>query len=154
MALLFVEMCAFYFMGTAIHEEFHMLMGNVWSGTFLGGCKMLYCLLAILAGFGWLMLETDCLRVRLPAVGAVAVNRPKTTVLDDVRYLFNHLFEHLLLFTSGLALVMVFAAIKITGRFWFEDVSAVLHFELCMAAMIMIFGLIKFSKGVQRWFSN
>ena len=29
MALLFVEMCAFYFMGTAIHEEFHMLMGNL-----------------------------------------------------------------------------------------------------------------------------
>jgi hypothetical protein len=29
MALLFVEMCAFYFMGTAIHEEFHMLAGNV-----------------------------------------------------------------------------------------------------------------------------
>jgi hypothetical protein len=28
MVLLFVEICAFYFMSLAIHEEFHMLMGN------------------------------------------------------------------------------------------------------------------------------
>jgi hypothetical protein len=115
---------------------------------------MLYCLWAIIAAFGWLMLETDYLRVRLPAVGAVERVSPKTTVLDDVRYLFNHLFEHLLLFTSGLALVMVFIAIRITGRFWFEDVSAVLHFEIFMSVVITLYGLIKFSKGVQRWFSN
>lgn len=28
MVLLFIEICVFYFMAVAIHEEFHMLMGN------------------------------------------------------------------------------------------------------------------------------
>ena len=109
------------------------------------------CIIVISLAFFWLSLETNFFTIRLLRTSAVSKFTIPILVdlLEDLKVFCKECGEHALVCASGLGLVLVFSAIAITGRFWFEDQNWILYSELSMSIAILSFGLYKVIKYIK-----
>lgn len=114
---------------------------------------MVGCLIIICAGLIWLGIETNWLTIRLPYANKGRGDYRIFTVCFwsiwfDLIAFYRDCFEHAILATTSLSLIMVFSAMAITGRFWFEDNWTILYFEMGMSISIFIYALNKLRTSI------